>query len=102
MGLIAQLKRRNVIKVCMAYLALGWVVIEVAATVTPLLGLPAWLPTVALWVGIIGFPVVAGLSWIYKLTPDGLKRDTDASATAGSLQRSARWLDVLIIALSAK
>jgi TolB-like protein/Flp pilus assembly protein TadD len=101
MGLIAQLKRRNVFKVCVAYLALFWVAIEVAITVTPLLGLPDWLPTVALWVGIIGFPVVAVLSWVYELTPDGVKRDTDVSATAFTRQRSARRLDVLIIALIA-
>ncbi len=101
MGLIAQLKRRNVFKVCMAYLALCWVVIEVATTVTPLLGLPDWLPTVILWVGIIGLPIVAALSWIYELTPEGVKRDTDGSASAGTHQRSARWLDVLIIALIA-
>ena len=101
MGLIDQLKRRNVLKVCMAYLALYWVVIEVATTVTPLLGLPSWLPTVALWVGIIGFPVIVVLSWVYELTPDGFKRDTDVSPTAGTRQRSARRLDALIIALIA-
>ena len=101
MGLIAQLKRRNVFKVCMAYLALCWVIIEVATTVTPLLGLPDWLPTVAIWIAIIGLPVVVALSWIYELTPEGLRRDSDVSASDESLQRSARWLDVLIIALIA-
>ena len=99
MQLIAELKRRNVFKVCMAYLALGWVVIEVVTTVSPLLGLPDWLATVALWVGIIGLPIVAVLSWIYELTPDGIKRDRDVSEVPR--RRSARRLDVVIIALIA-
>ena len=105
MSLFAELKRRNVVKVSMAYLALGWVVIEVTATVTPLLNLPAWLPAVVVWIGIIGFPFAAVFAWIYELTPDGLKRDSEivqqASPGGGTGRRKVQRLDYLIIGLLA-
>ena len=101
MSFLAELKRRNVLKLCAAYLALGWVVVEVAATVTPLLDLPGWLPTVVLWIGIIGFPFAAVFAWVYELTPEGLKRDGEVSASAPSRQRTARRLDYLVMALVA-
>ena len=58
MSFFSELRRRNVVKVSLAYLALSWVVIEVTTTVTPLLNLPEWLPSVVVWIGIIGFPFV--------------------------------------------
>ena len=103
MSLFAELKRRNVVKVSAAYLALGWIVVEVTNTVTPLLNLPAWLPTVVLWIGIIGFPFVAAFAWVYELTPDGLRREGTVGAEGGPLaprvQRTARRLDYFIFAL---
>ena len=105
MSLFAELKRRNVVKVSAAYLALGWVVVEVTTTVTPLLNLPAWLPTVVLWIGIIGCPFVAAFAWVYELTPDGLRREDAVGAEGGSpaprARRTARRLDYLIFALVA-
>ena len=99
MPLIAELKRRNVVKVSMAYLALGWVVVEVATTVTPLLQLPAWLPSVVLWIGIIGFPFVVVFSWIYELTPDGLRRESEISQTSPAARHFARRLYYVTIGL---
>ncbi|MCK7473203.1 MAG: hypothetical protein MZV49_06125 [Rhodopseudomonas palustris] len=93
------------LKVSAAYLALGWVVVEVTNTVAPLLNLPAWLPTVVLWIGIIGFPFVAAFAWVYELTPDGLRREDAAGPRAGRLRRvrdaPRRRLDYLIFALVA-
>lgn len=99
MSFFGELKRRNVVKVSLAYLALGWLVVEVTTTVTPLLNLPDWLPQVLVWIGIIGFPFVAVFSWIYELTPDGLKRERDHSSPSTGAQITARRLDYVIIAL---
>jgi adenylate cyclase len=99
MSFFAELKRRNVFKVSMAYLALGWVVIEVTTTVTPLLNLPAWLPQVVVWIGIIGLPFVAVFAWIYEFTPEGLKRDSEVGPPTPATRRTARRLDYLVIAL---
>ena len=101
MSLLAELKRRNVVKVSMAYLALGWVVIEVTTTVTPVLNLPEWLPSVVVWIGIIGFPFVAVFSWVYELTPEGLKRESEISQPSPAAQRISRWPGFITIGLVA-
>jgi TolB-like protein len=99
MSLFAELKRRNVVKVSSAYLALGWVVVEVTSTVSPLLNLPDWLPSVVVWIGIIGFPFVALFAWVYELTPEGLKRESeiDRSSSSSAALVSSRRLNYLII-----
>ncbi len=101
MSLFSELKRRNVVKVCMAYLALGWVVIEVTTTVTPLLNLPEWLPTVVVWIGIIGFPFVAVFSWVFELTPGGLQRESEIDEHSPAAKHAARRLGFITIGLVA-
>jgi len=101
LSLFDELKRRNVLKVTMAYLALGWLVVEVANTVTPLLDLPGWLPKVVLWIGIFGFPLVVVFAWIYELTPEGLKRESEVPPNDPGVRRAARWLDYVIFGLLA-
>jgi TolB-like protein/cytochrome c-type biogenesis protein CcmH/NrfG len=99
LSLFAELKRRNVIRVSAAYLALGWIVTEVTATVAPMLHLPEWVGPVVLWIGVIGFPFVVMFSWIYELTPEGLKRETDVEPSASVTLHTARQLDYVIIGL---
>jgi TolB-like protein len=99
LSLIAELKRRNVFRVAVAYLALGWIVTEVTATVAPMLHLPEWVGPVVLWIGVIGFPFVVMFSWIYELTPDGLKRESEIDPSASVTQHTARRLDYVIIGL---
>jgi adenylate cyclase len=101
MSFFTELKRRNVVKVSLAYLALSWVVIEVTTTVTPLLNLPEWLPKVAIWIGIIGFPFVAVFSWVYELSPDGLKRESEISHPSPAAQNISRRLYYITIGLVA-
>jgi len=64
-SLFAELKRRRVFQVATAYLALAWVMVEVTATVAPALQLPAWTLRAVIWTGVIGFPCVLVLAWIY-------------------------------------
>jgi len=99
LSLIAELKRRNVIKVAVAYLALGWVVVQVTSTVGPLLHLPEWIAPVVVWIGVIGFPFVAMFSWIYELTPEGLKRESEVDRTGSITHVTGRRLDHLIVGL---
>jgi TolB-like protein/Tfp pilus assembly protein PilF len=101
MSLLSELKRRNVVRVSAAYLALGWVVTEVTGTIVPLLNLPGWLPSVVLWIGIVGFPFVVVFAWVYELTPEGLKRDRAAAGSTSAGHESARRLDYITIAFVA-
>jgi TolB-like protein/tetratricopeptide (TPR) repeat protein len=100
-SLIAELKRRNVVRVGIAYLALGWVVVQISQTVVPLLRLPEWTTTLLIWIGVVGLPFALAFAWIFELTPEGLRRepDVDHAATAGP--QRLRRLDLLIVGLLA-
>jgi len=101
MSLFSELKRRNVFRMGGAYLALGWVVTQVTATVAPVLGMPEWTLKLVVWLGIIGFPLVIAFAWAYELTPEGIQRERDVPASAGSRHVSARRLDYITIGIVA-
>src|SRR6187399_2214862 len=99
MSLFAELKRRNVFRAAAAYLALGWVITQVTSTVAPALHLPDWIGPVVVWIGVIGFPFVILFSWIYELTPEGLKREREVDRSASITHITSRRLDYIIIGL---
>jgi TolB-like protein/Tfp pilus assembly protein PilF len=98
-SLIAELRRRNVFRVGAAYLALGWVVTQVTSTVAPALHLPAWTVPMVVWIGVIAFPFVMVFTWVYELTPEGLKRERDVDRSASITHVTARRLDYMVIGL---
>jgi TolB-like protein/tetratricopeptide (TPR) repeat protein len=99
-SLIAELKRRNVVRVGIGYLALGWVVVQVSQTVAPLLGLPEWTTTLLVWIGLVGLPFALAFAWIFEVTPEGLRRESEVDHAADGPHRSRR-LDLLIVGLLA-
>jgi TolB-like protein/Tfp pilus assembly protein PilF len=101
MRLFGELKRRNVFRASAAYLALGWVVTQVTSTVAPALHLPDWIVPVVVWIGVIGFPFVVVFSWVFELTPEGLKRERDIVHDDSIKHVTARRLDHLAIGLLA-
>ncbi len=98
-SLFAELRRRNVFKAAAAYLALGWVITQVTSTVAPALHLPDWIVPVVVWIGVIGFPFVIMFSWIYELTPEGLKRESEVDRSASITHITSRRLDYIGISL---
>jgi TolB-like protein/tetratricopeptide (TPR) repeat protein len=100
-SLFAELKRRNVFRAGIAYLALGWVVTQVTSTVAPQLHLPDWIGSVVIWIGVIGFPFVIMFSWVYEITPEGLKRESEVDRSASITHVTARRLDYIIIGMLA-
>jgi TolB-like protein/Tfp pilus assembly protein PilF len=98
-SLLAELKRRNVFRVAAAYLALGWIVTQVTATVAPMMHLPEWIAPVVVWIGAIGFPFVLLFSWVYELTPEGLRRESEIERTSSITHATAKRLDTIVIAL---
>jgi hypothetical protein len=99
MSLFTELKRRNVFRAAAAYLALGWVVTQVTATVGPVMHLPEWALPLVVWVGVIGFPFVLIFSWVFELTPEGLKRERDVDRSSSVAHVTATRLDYLAIGL---
>jgi len=94
-----ELKRRNVFRVSAAYLALGWIVTQVTTTVAPMLHLPESVGPVVLWIGLIGFPFVVMFAWIYELTPEGIKRESEVDRSGSITHHTGRRLDYVIIGL---
>ena len=84
MGLVSELRRRNVIRVAIAYGVVTWLLIEVSATTFPMLRLPEWTATFVAVLLMIGFPVALIFAWAYELTPDGMKRTSEPAVESPS------------------
>ena len=76
----SELKRRNVYKVAVAYAVVGWLVIQVTATIVPALHLPDGVTTAVVVFVLVGFPIALVISWAFEMTPEGMKRTADVSA----------------------
>ena len=76
-NLFAELKRRNVIRFAGLYLVGSWLLVQVASTVLPMFGAPEWLPRSIVILLALGFVPALIFSWVFELTPQGLKRDED-------------------------
>jgi len=98
MSFYTELKRRNVIRVGIAYLALSWIVLQAADTVFGLLQLPGWADTFVLVLVLLGFVPALVFAWVFELTPEGLKREADLPATP-DLHRAKRLDTITIMAV---
>jgi TolB-like protein len=75
----SELKRRNVYKVAVTYAVVGWLVMQVTATIVPALHLPDGLTTAVVVLVLVGFPIALVISWAFEMTPEGMKRTTNVS-----------------------
>src|SRR5438128_3396057 len=88
----AELKRRNVYKVAVAYAVVGWLVIQVASTVLPTFHAPEWVAQTLVVIVILGFPIALVLAWAFELTPEGLKRAEDVDLPSSKRPKSRTWI----------
>src|SRR5947199_8487318 len=93
----AELKRRNVIRFAGLYLVAAWLVVQVAGTVLPMFGAPEWLPRTIVVLPAIGFVPAVIFSWVFELTPEGLKRDQDVALEQSIAPQTGRRMDRMII-----
>ncbi len=77
MSFIAELKRRNVIRVAVFYIVAAWLIIQVADILLEAMAVPDWGMRLILIIVLLGFPVALTFSWIFELTPEGVKREKD-------------------------
>jgi serine/threonine-protein kinase len=101
---LAELRRRHVYRVAVAYAAIGWLLAQVITQVLPVFETPLWAQRLAVLIVLAGFPVALLLAWFYELGPAGLRRDTGDGATHGRLRRmdfAILGLVVLSIAVTA-
>jgi TolB-like protein/Tfp pilus assembly protein PilF len=93
----AELKRRNVYKVAIAYGVVGWLLIQIATQVFPFFEIPNWAVRLVVLLLVLGFPVALILAWAFELTPEGIKRTESADELPEQSGRSRAWIYVVVI-----
>ena len=97
MSLISELKRRNVFRVAIAYLFVGWLLTEVATTLLPTFGAPDWVAKVLIFIIALGFIPAVVISWVYELTPEGIKKEKEVDADQSITSDTGRKLNYITI-----
>jgi TolB-like protein/Tfp pilus assembly protein PilF len=92
----AELKRRNVYKVAIAYGVVAWLLMQIASQIFPFFEIPNWAVRLVVLLLIIGFPIALIIAWAFEATPEGIKR-TEAADAAGERSRGGAWVYIVAI-----
>jgi TolB-like protein len=98
-SLLAELKRRNVIRMAGLYLVASWLIVQVTATILPMFGAPEWLPRSVVVLLAVAFIPALLFSWIYEITPEGIKRESEIDPQESITPRTGARMDRAIVAL---
>ena len=98
--LFAELKRRNVYKVAVAYAVVAWVLIQAASIFFPAFDAPPWVMKIFIIVIIFGFPMALIFSWAFEITPEGIKLESEIEPSKSIKQRTGRKIVAVTIALA--
>jgi len=101
MSLYHELKRRNVFRVGAAYIVAAWLLIQVAETIFPLFGFDDKPARIAVIILAIGFPMFLLFSWVFEITPEGLKKEKDFDRWTSVAHKTGKQFDRIIIVLLA-
>ncbi|MFN2542077.1 MAG: tetratricopeptide repeat protein [Chthoniobacterales bacterium] len=93
----AELRRRNVYKVAVAYAVVGWLLVQVATQVFPFFEIPNWAVRLIVLAIVIGFPIALVIAWAFELTPEGIKRTEDIDVATLPREKSHAWIYVAAI-----
>jgi TolB-like protein len=97
MSFLAELRRRNVIRMAGLYLVGAWLITQVAATVLPMFGAPEWMARSVVVLLAIGFVPALVVAWVFELTPDGLKRDEQVVPEESIAPQTAKRMDRMLL-----
>ena len=99
MSFFTELRRRNVIRMAGLYLVGAWLIVQVAETVLPAFDVPGWVLRALIILLAIGFLPSLLFSWVFELTPEGLKRESEIDRSRSIVDHTARKLDIAVIVL---
>ena len=99
MGLVSELRRRNVLRMVVLYVVAAWLIMQVAEVVIGLADLPGWIGKAILWLLAVGFPIALIFSWCYEITPEGISLEKDVRPGESITHVTGRRLDFLVISL---
>jgi len=101
MSLFEELKRRNVIRVGIAYTVTAWLLLQVTDIVLDNTAAPSWVMHLIMVLLLIGLPLALLFAWVFEMTPEGLKKEKDVDRTQSITRTTGRRLDIAIIAVLA-
>jgi TolB-like protein/Tfp pilus assembly protein PilF len=93
----AELKRRNVYKVAVAYVVVAWLLIQAASIILPTFEAPGWVMKVVIAALAIGFPIAVVLAWAFEITPEGIVRADEVDPNKSITRKTGRRLTALIV-----
>ena len=96
----AELKRRNVYKVAVAYVVVSWLLLQAASIFLPAFDAPPWVIKVVIIFLILGFPIALVLSWAFEITPEGIKLESEIESSKSIKRRTGRKIVAMTIALA--
>ena len=99
MGLVSELRRRNVLRMVVLYVVAAWLVMQVAEVVVTLANLPDWIGPAILGLLAVGFPIALIFSWFYELTSEGLSLEKDIAPGESITNVTGRRMDFIVMSL---
>jgi zinc protease len=99
MALLAELRRRNVLKVALLYAVTSWLIVWFVGAIQSTAHVPVWTETFVLFVLAIGFPVALLFAWTYEITPAGLKKAVDVDQTQSIVYKTGQKLNAAVLVL---
>src|SRR5215813_15416296 len=99
-GFFAELKRRNVYKVAVAYAVASWLLIQIATQVFPFFEIPNWAVRLVVLLLIAGFPVALVFSWAFEITPEGIVRESEVEDDKSITHHTGRKIVALTVVLA--
>jgi TolB-like protein/Tfp pilus assembly protein PilF len=97
MNFFAELKRRNVFRMGIAYVVVAWVMLQGIDFTLDIIAAPNWVMQVFVMAGFAGLPIVLVIAWIFELTPEGIKRESEIDRSQSITRRTSQKLDRTII-----
>ncbi|HKS31413.1 MAG TPA: hypothetical protein VJR28_03315, partial [Chthoniobacterales bacterium] len=96
----AELKRRNVYKVAVAYVVVSWLLIQAASILFPTFDAPPWAMKTLVVLIVLGFPAALIFSWAFEITPEGIVRESDVQADQSITHHTGRKIVAITIVLA--
>ena len=99
MSVFSELKRRNIFRVGLLYAIASWIILQVTDVGVSLVHIPTWVGKLILVLLTVGFPLILIFSWVYEITPDGLKKESKVDSGRSITDKTAGKLNCALIVL---
>ena len=96
MTLFAELKRRNVFRVAIAYLIASWVLIQIIDVISPVFEIPEWVPKLIIIILVVGLVPALVFAWAFEMTPEGIKKESEVDRSGSIVHQTGRKLNFVI------